>query len=83
MKVCKICGKIIDADSRAKKYCSPECRARAKYLKDRAWLAEHPEKSAQYGRKDYQTHREDCLKAKHEAYRKACMERFNGESEST
>jgi hypothetical protein len=43
MRICQVCGKTIEKSSKAKKYCSPECRAKVKYLKDRAWLAEHPE----------------------------------------
>lgn len=76
MKVCQACGKPIDFNSRAKKYCSPECRARVKYEKDRAWLAAHPGKSAEYGRKYYAEHSEERKQVQREAYRKKCLERY-------
>lgn len=80
MKVCQICGKPIAHESRATKYCSPECRARVKYLKDRAWLAKHPKKAAEYSRRYYAANREKCLKDKRDAYRKACLERYVGDN---
>lgn len=73
MKVCKICGKTIEFTSKAKKYCSPECRARVKYEKDRDWLAAHPGKSAEYGRKFYAVNTERCKQASREAYRRQCL----------
>lgn len=76
MKVCQVCGKPIDFTSRAKKYCSPECRARVKYEKDRAWLAAHPGKSAEYARKYYAEHSEERKKARRETYRAKCLERY-------
>lgn len=76
MKTCEICGNPIDADSKAKKYCSPECRARVKYEKDRAWLKSHPGKAAEYSRKYYETHKEEYLRTKREAYRVKCIERY-------
>ncbi len=80
MRLCQICGKQIPPGSRAKKYCSPQCRARVKYLKDRAWLAAHPEKAAEYSRKYYETNREKCLKDKRDAYRKTCIQQFGDDS---
>jgi len=76
MKVCQVCGKPIDFTSRAKKYCSPECRARVKYEKDRAWLAAHPGKAAEYSRKYYSANAEQCKQAKKDAYRQKALERY-------
>ena len=76
MKVCQVCGKPIDFTSRAKKYCSPECRARVKYEKDRALLAAHPVKAAEYSRKYYAANAEQCKQAKKDAYRQKALERY-------
>ena len=76
MKVCQDCGKPIDFTSRAKKYCSPECRARVKYEKNRAWLAAHPGKAAEYSRKYYVANAEQCKQAKKDAYRQKALERY-------
>lgn len=70
MKVCRVCGKPIEFTSRAKKYCSPECRAKVKYERDRAWLAAHPGKAAEYSRKFYETNKESRKEASRYAYRK-------------
>ena len=76
MKVCQVCGKPIDFTSRAKKYCSPECRARVKDEKDCAWLAAHPGKAAEYSRKYYAANAEQCKQAKKDAYRQKALERY-------
>ena len=77
MKICQICGKSIDFKPKAKKYCSPECRAKVKYEKDRAWLAAHPGKAAEYGRKYYAANPEKCKQAQKAAYRKKCLSKYN------
>lgn len=76
MRMCKICGKIIPPESRAKKYCSPECRAKVKYEKDRAWLAAHPQKPREYSKRYYSAHKEACKAAKNAAYRRICAARY-------
>ena len=79
MKTCIICGQPIDPTTRAKKYCSDECRAKAKYAKDRAWLARHPEKPSEYGKRFYKAHTEEVRKAQKENYRKKCIEKLKQE----
>ncbi|MCC8192860.1 MAG: hypothetical protein LIO41_07490 [Ruminococcus sp.] len=76
MKICQVCGKPIDVTSRAKKYCSPECRAKVKYERDRAWLAAHPEKAAEYSRKYYAANSDYCKAVSKEAYRRKCLEQY-------
>lgn len=74
MKTCQLCGKEINTASRARKYCSDECRKHVKYEKDRAWLKAHPGKAAEYGRNWYKNNRELCLEAKQDIYRKKVYE---------
>ncbi len=81
MKVCRICGQFIAPESRATKYCSPQCRARVKYLKDRAWLAAHPGKSAEYSRRYYEANRDKCLNEKRKAYRNTCLKQYSGNTD--
>ena len=76
MKVCQLCGKEIEFSSRAKKYCSDECRARVKYEKDRAWLAANPGKSAEYGRKWRSENIETVRQIGRDAYRRKCMKKI-------
>lgn len=53
-----------------------------KYEKDRAWLAAHPGRAAEYSRKYYAANAEQCKRAKKEAYRKKCSEKYrSGESD--
>lgn len=79
MKICQVCGKPIEFTSRAKKYCSPECRAKVKYERDRAWLAAHPGKAAEYSRKYYEANKEYCKEASRYAYRKKCLAQYDDE----
>jgi len=51
MKTCQLCGKPLDFGTRAKKYCSEECRKRVKYEKDRAWAKANPDRVTAYARK--------------------------------
>jgi len=76
MKICQICGGAIDFSSRAKKFCSEECRARYKYMRNRAWLAAHPEKAAEYSRRWREANPERVLKISRDAYRKKCIARI-------
>lgn len=76
MKRCQICGKPIEYPSRAKKYCSPKCRAKVKYQKDRAWLAAHPGKAAEYARNYYAAHADACKQAQKKRYLKKCLEKY-------
>lgn len=79
MKVCKVCGNKIDFTSRAKKYCSPECRARVKYEKDRAWLAAHPGKVAEYSRNWYAANTEIGRQVSRDYYKRKCLEKIESE----
>jgi hypothetical protein len=76
MKVCLICGKEIAFSSRARKYCSDECRKRVKYEKDRAWLKAHPGKTVEYSRKWREENAERVRQNSHDAYRKKCLEKI-------
>jgi hypothetical protein len=76
LKICQVCGKTIEFASKAKKYCSPECRAHVKYEKDRAWLAARPGKAAEYSRNWYAANTEICKQASRDRYRRKCLERI-------
>ena len=76
MKICQVCGKSIEFTSRAKKYCSPECRARVKYEKDRAWLAAHPGKSIEYAKKWREENIEIVRQIGRDAYRRKCLKKL-------
>jgi hypothetical protein len=80
MKICQICGKEIDFSSRAKKYCSEECRKRVKYEKDRAWLKAHPEKAVEYARKWREENLEISRQKSRDAYRKKCLAKIEEET---
>ena len=82
MKVCQVCGKAIEFTSKAKKYCSPECRAKIKYEKDRAWLATHPGKAAEYSRKWYAANTETGRQSSRDLYRRKCLEKIKEEKEN-
>ena len=73
MKICQICGKEIPFESRAKKYCSEECRAMVKYNRNRAWLASKPGKSVEYGRVWREKNPERVRQSGREAYRRKCQ----------
>ncbi len=73
MKICQVCEKEIPFTSKARKYCSPECRAKVKYARDRAWLKAHPGKSAEYARKWREENIEIVRQIGRDAYRKKCL----------
>ena len=79
MKTCGICGNKIDFTSRARKYCSEECRKRVKYEKDRAWLKAHPGKSVEYARKWREENIEIVRRIGRDAYRRKCLEKIKTE----
>ncbi|MDL2287642.1 hypothetical protein LJB90_03685 [Eubacteriales bacterium OttesenSCG-928-G02] len=76
MKRCLICEKNISHIPKAKKYCSAGCRAKAKYKKDRAWLAAHPGKASEYSRNWYNNNLEAGRQIGHDKYKKKCIERL-------
>ena len=78
MKTCQLCGKAIEFGSRAKKWCSEECRKRVKYEKDRAWAKANPDKVTAYARKWYAENSKHRLKEKQEAYRRNSLKKFEG-----
>jgi len=73
MKICQLCGKVIEFGSRAKKYYSEECRKRVKYEKDRAWCKANPEKVVAYAKKWYADNREHRQQDGREQYRAKCV----------
>ena len=79
MKTCQLCGKAIEFGSRAKKYCSEECRKRVKYEKDRAWCKANPEKVTAYARKWYADNRELMQQQARENYRQKIIAKMKGE----
>ncbi|HCC35985.1 MAG TPA: hypothetical protein DEQ02_10335 [Ruminococcaceae bacterium] len=81
MKTCQICGKPIDFSSRAKKFCSPECRAREKYNRNRAWLAAHPGKAAEYSRKWRKENPELVKQIGRDNYRRKVLRQIKEERE--
>lgn len=82
MKTCRICGKPIEFGSRAKKFCSEECREREKYNRNRAWLAAHPGKGAEYSRKSREANPERAKQVARDAYRRKVLRQIKEESEN-
>ena len=80
MKICQVCGNAIEFSSKAKKYCSPECRARIKYEKDRAWLAAHPGKASEYSRNWYAANTEIGKQISRDYYRHKCLRKIKEEN---
>jgi hypothetical protein len=76
LKICQCCGAEISVASKAKKYCSEPCRRRAKYEKDRAWLAARPDKGNEYCRKWRVENPEAANKIARNAYRRRCQRKF-------
>ena len=72
MKICQLCGNAIEFSSRAKKWCSEECRKRVKYEKDRAWAKANPDKVTAYARKWYADNRELMQQQGRDNYRAKC-----------
>ena len=79
MRMCRICRKAIKPGSRAKKYCSDECRKRVKYEKDRAWVKANPGKMNDYARKWREKNPEVVLQRGRDAYRKRCLKKLESE----
>jgi len=80
MKTCQQCGNAIAFESRARKYCSEDCRRRVKYEKDRAWLRANPGKSVEYARKWREANPEAVLQAGRDSYKRKCMRKFEEEN---
>lgn len=80
MKICQICNTDISVESKAKKYCSEECRRRVKYEKDRAWLKANPTKAAGYSRKWREANPVAAKEAALYSYRKKCMLKLKGDT---
>jgi hypothetical protein len=53
-----------------------------KYDYDRAWLAAHPGKSAEYGRKWYAENTRICKEVSREAYRRKSLAKIVGEKDN-
>jgi len=79
MKICQLCGKAIELESRARKYCSQECRKRVKYEKDRAWAKANSDKVTAYARKWYEDNRELMQQQGRDNYRMKCLAKMKGE----
>ncbi|MDR2654523.1 MAG: DUF2116 family Zn-ribbon domain-containing protein [Oscillospiraceae bacterium] len=82
MKTCQICGKPIEFSSRARKFCSDECRAREKYNRNRAWLTAHPGKAAEYSRKWREENPECANQMSRDSYRKKTLRQIEEEQQN-
>jgi len=76
LKTCQCCGAEISVASKAKKYCSEPCRRRAKYEKDRAWLAVNPGRNNECSRKWRAENPEAAKKIATTAYKRRSQRRF-------
>ena len=79
MKTCQLCANPIEFGTRAKKYCSQECRKRVKYEKDRAWAKANSGKVTAYARKWYADNRELMQKQGRDIYRQKVMAKIEEE----
>jgi len=82
MKICAVCGNEIEFESRARKYCSEQCRKTVKYKRDRAWLAARPGKANEYSRKWREENPEITKQMGRDAYRRKCAEKLKEDQDN-